>query len=139
MCSILQGAYDVGGEGLAQEVAKSVATRTQDHPFFKPLVQATTRLFGEGPAPYFKFLRRAWGLVMRDSGIFTVDIFDADCRIELAELPSVMDKIGFKHSWVGTVRGILEIAEHDAFVELHIGKTGFALEVDWSDPSEDSA
>ena len=138
MCSIMQAAYEVGGEELAQEVAKSVATRTKDHPFFKPLVHATMRLLGGGPAPYFKFLRRAWGLVMKDAGTFSIDIYDSDCRIELAELPDVMDKIGFKHSWVGTVRGILEIAEHDAYIELHIGKTGFALDVDWSDPSESS-
>ena len=29
MCSIMQAAYDVGGEELARDVAKSVATRTK--------------------------------------------------------------------------------------------------------------
>jgi hypothetical protein len=69
---------------------------------------------------------------MREAGDFSIDIRDHDLEIELANLPPEMNSLGLKHSWVGTVRGLLSLADCEAAVDLALVDDGFTIDVDWS-------
>lgn len=132
MAGLLTAAHEVGGIELTREMAFAVASRTSEHPLFRPLVQGTLAIFGKGAGPLFKTLPRAWKMVNRNCGDLRVEVEDQRARIEVVLLPLELDVMPFKESWVGTARGILKIANCEGDATLEVLPKGFCVHVTWS-------
>jgi hypothetical protein len=132
MAGLLTAAYEVGGPELTRELAFAVASRTSEHPLFRPLVQGTLAIFGKGAGPLFKTLPRAWKMVNRNSGDLRVEVEGDRAVVEVILLPPELDVMAFKESWVGTARGILKIASREGDAELELLPKGFRIKVSWS-------